>query len=109
MTFPDDAVMESLRALAEAEALVIEDGALEAAVPDPTTPDGVRFHPIAPDHLDALEERGWVSLFDGRDGLEVTHKGDYALDRWLRSRGNKGRAPRVAAVRRRMFGRRLSR
>lgn len=81
MTYPDDATMRCLVALASAVEVSTfpVDGELAARVP--LARGGFEWVPIPLAAQEQLEERGWLTLV-GEDEIEVTQAGAYHARKW---------------------------
>lgn len=80
MTYPDDATMRCLVALASAvEVSTFESGELAARVP--LARGGFEWVPVPLAAQEELERRGWLELV-GEDEIEVTQAGAYHARKW---------------------------
>lgn len=80
MTYPDDATMRCLVALASAvEVSTFECGELAARVP--LARGGFEWVPVPLAAQEEFERRGWVVLV-GEDEIEVTQAGAYHARKW---------------------------
>jgi hypothetical protein len=83
MTFPDHSIMFVLVSLRAGRRLEVVGGELRVEIPGL---GGLTRASFVEGALDALEDRGWVTVED--DGVAITDRGVYATRRYLKSIGH---------------------